>query len=117
MVFYLHDDQYGVSTSNKNACSLETSFSMVPGTHKWTDHQVGRVLFTDENCFSLISNSGCIHIWGGLKKRNNPSEIIKRDMFEDSEDLVGGSILLGSHNDLYIFQGGSITGAYYFSSF
>ncbi|GFS72196.1 transposable element Tc1 transposase [Trichonephila clavipes] len=45
----------------------------------WRDNEWGRVLFTDESRFSLISDSHRILIWRDRGSRNHPSNIIERD--------------------------------------
>ncbi|GFX62532.1 transposable element Tc1 transposase [Trichonephila clavipes] len=42
----------------------------------WRDNEWGRVHFTDESIFSLISDSHCILIWRERGSRNHPSNII-----------------------------------------
>lgn len=96
-----------------NICSSETTFSVVTETQNWTDEQWSRMLFTDESRFSLTIDFGHIHIWREWETWNLLSNIIKRDLFGGGRILVWGSIMLGSHSDLHIFKGGSITSPCY----
>ncbi|GFY23054.1 transposable element Tcb1 transposase [Trichonephila clavipes] len=54
----------------------------------WRDNEWGRVLFTDENRFSLSSDSHRILIWRERGSRNHPSNIIERDRYGDHGVLV-----------------------------
>ncbi|GFV64890.1 transposable element Tcb2 transposase [Trichonephila clavipes] len=79
----------------------------------WRDNEWGRVLFTDENRFSLRSDSHRILIWRERGSRNHPLNIIERDRYGGRGVLVWGGIMLGSHTDLYIFDAGSVNGTRY----
>ncbi|GFS56023.1 transposable element Tcb2 transposase [Trichonephila clavipes] len=79
----------------------------------WRDNEWGRVLFTDENRFSLSSDSHRILIWRERGSRNHPSNIIERDRYGGRGVLVWGGIMLGSRTDLYIFDAGSVNGTRY----
>ncbi|GFV63028.1 transposable element Tc3 transposase [Trichonephila clavipes] len=74
----------------------------------WRDNEWGRVLFTDENRFSLSSDSHRILIWRERGSRNHPSNIIERDRYGGRDVLVWGRIMLGSRTDLHIFDAGSV---------
>ncbi|GFW91489.1 transposable element Tcb2 transposase [Trichonephila clavipes] len=76
----------------------------------WRDNEWGRVLFTDENRFSLSSDSHRILIWRERGSRNHPSNIIERDRYGGRGVLVWGGIMLGSRTDLHIFDAGSVNG-------
>ncbi|GFV95890.1 transposable element Tcb1 transposase [Trichonephila clavipes] len=54
----------------------------------WRDNEWGRVLFTDENRFSLSSDSHSILIWRERGSRNHPSNIIERDRYGGRGVLV-----------------------------
>ncbi|GFV43491.1 transposable element Tcb1 transposase [Trichonephila clavipes] len=54
----------------------------------WRDNEWGRVLFTDENRFSLSSDSHRILIWKEWGSRNHPSNIIERDRYGGRGVLV-----------------------------
>ncbi|GFV70221.1 transposable element Tcb2 transposase [Trichonephila clavipes] len=79
----------------------------------WRDNEWGRVLFTDENRFSLSSDSHRILIWRERGSRNHPSNIIERDRYGGRGVLVWGGIMLGSRTDLHIFDAGSVNGTRY----
>ncbi|GFT56305.1 transposable element Tcb2 transposase [Trichonephila clavipes] len=79
----------------------------------WRDNEWGRVLFTDENRFSLSSNSHRIFIWRERGSRNYPSNIIERDRYGGRGVLVWGGIMLGSRRNLHIFDAGSVNGTHY----
>ncbi|GFS72225.1 transposable element Tc1 transposase [Trichonephila clavipes] len=79
----------------------------------WRDNEWGRVLFTDESRFSLISDSHRILIWRERGIRNHPSNIIERDRYGGHGVLVWGGIMLGSRADLHIFDAGSVNGTRY----
>ncbi|GFT70114.1 transposable element Tc1 transposase [Trichonephila clavipes] len=74
----------------------------------WRDNEWGRVLFTDENRFSLSSDSHRILIWRERGSRNHPSNIIERDRYGGRSVLVWGGIMLGSRTDLHIFDAASV---------
>ncbi|GFX12715.1 transposable element Tcb2 transposase [Trichonephila clavipes] len=67
----------------------------------------------DESRFSLSSDSHRILIWRQRGSRNNPSNIIERDMYGGRGVLVWGGIMLGSRIDLHIFDAGSVNGTRY----
>ncbi|GFY09735.1 transposable element Tcb2 transposase [Trichonephila clavipes] len=79
----------------------------------WRNNEWGRVLFTDESRFSLISDSHRILIWRERGSRNHPSNIIERDRYGGRGVLVWGGIMLGSRTDLHIFDAGSVNGTRY----
>ncbi|GFV53414.1 transposable element Tcb2 transposase [Trichonephila clavipes] len=79
----------------------------------WRDSEWGRVLFTNESRFSLISDSHRILIWRERGRRNHPSNIIERDSYGGRGVLVWGGIMLGSRTDLHIFDAGSVNGTRY----
>ncbi|GFY35584.1 transposable element Tcb2 transposase [Trichonephila clavipes] len=79
----------------------------------WRDNEWGRVLFTDENRFSLSSDSHGILIWRERGSRNHPSNIIESDRYGGRGVLVWGGIMLGSRTDLHIFDAGSFNGTRY----
>ncbi|GFY16693.1 transposable element Tcb2 transposase [Trichonephila clavipes] len=79
----------------------------------WRDNEWGRVLFTDENRFSLSSDSHRILLWRERGSRNHPSNIIERDRYVGRGVLVWGGIMLGSRTDLHIFDAGSVNGTRY----
>ncbi|GFW02138.1 transposable element Tcb2 transposase [Trichonephila clavipes] len=79
----------------------------------WRDNEWGQVLFTDENRFSLSSDSHRILIWRERGSRNHPSNIIERDRYGGRGVLVWGGIMLGSRTDLHIFDAGSVNGTHY----
>ncbi|GFT51972.1 transposable element Tcb2 transposase [Trichonephila clavipes] len=56
----------------------------------WRDNEWGRVLFMDENRFSLSRDSHRILIWRERGSRNHPSNIIERDRYGDRGVLVWG---------------------------
>ncbi|GFU38316.1 transposable element Tcb2 transposase [Trichonephila clavipes] len=60
----------------------------------WRDNEWGRVLFTDENRFSLSSDSHRILIWRERGSCNHPSNIIERDRYGGRGVLVWGGIML-----------------------
>ncbi|GFT67924.1 transposable element Tcb2 transposase [Trichonephila clavipes] len=66
-----------------------------------------------ESRFSLSSNSHRILIWRERGRRNHPSNIIERDRYGGRGILVWGSVMLGSHTDLHIFDAGSVNGTRY----
>ncbi|GFV93829.1 transposable element Tcb1 transposase [Trichonephila clavipes] len=79
----------------------------------WRDNEWERVLFTDENRFSLSSDSHRRLIWRERGSRNYPSNIIERDRYGGRGVLVWGGIMLGSRTDLHIFDAGSVSGTRY----
>ncbi|GFY26011.1 transposable element Tcb2 transposase [Trichonephila clavipes] len=79
----------------------------------WRDNEWGRVLFTDENRFSLSSDSHRILIRRERGIRNHPSNIIERDRYGGRGVLVWGGIMLGSRTDLHIFDAVSVNGTRY----
>ncbi|GFU66050.1 transposable element Tc1 transposase [Trichonephila clavipes] len=79
----------------------------------WRDNEWGRVLFTDENRFSLSSDSHRILIRRERGSRNHPSNIIERYRYGGRGVLVWGGIMLGSRTALHIFDAGSIDGTHY----
>ncbi|GFV41231.1 transposable element Tcb2 transposase [Trichonephila clavipes] len=79
----------------------------------WRDNEWGRVLFTDQSRFSLLSDSHRILIWRERGSRNHSSNIIERDKYGGRGVLVWGGIMLGSRTDLHIFDAGSVNGTRY----
>lgn len=65
----------------------------------WAKQVWGRVLFTDEIRFSLVSDSWRTHIWREQKRRNT-SNILKRDSFGCARALILGNMMLDNRTIL-----------------
>ncbi|GFW34452.1 transposable element Tcb2 transposase [Trichonephila clavipes] len=68
---------------------------------------------TDECRFTLESDSGRLLIWRERSTRYHQSNTVERHSYRGGEIMVWAGISFGDHNDLHMFQGGTLTGVRY----
>ncbi|GFW88822.1 transposable element Tcb2 transposase [Trichonephila clavipes] len=68
---------------------------------------------SNDSRFSLESDSGRLLIWRERNAIYHQSNTIERPNYRGGEIIVWAGISLGGHTDLYVFQGGTLTGVRY----
>lgn len=89
-------------------CTINDDSSKKP-VMGYQEHNNWTQLFTDKSRFTLTRCCERLQMWGKQRTHTHPSNIIKRNIFEGSEILFGGGIMLGIRTNRRVFQGGSIS--------
>ena len=87
-----------------SACSSEKGFSEIQRTLELIKKSMRMNTLTDENRFTLSSNSECIYIWRERGTLNNPTNITENDRFGSCGVLVWEGIMFDCRADLHILE-------------